>query len=548
MKTRLNALLERIDKTPCRTVAPAHSVIPFYDDTVFLALAKEAASSVGRHGGDDLIMVVDAHTARQLHAVAELRSYARQVFVYGDVPAVWGEMPNVCSYATAQGDLDEHVLLLISSTLSVSILGSKTGEEEHAREAGFVGGWTVERPYVLHAIEALVGDSAIPLLEEMTTPDPGPAQMADISMRLMTLHANALATREHDIAMDKNDLFSVLNILKAISAKRRSHDILFVFVEQISRVVSSDRCSVVRVWGGDKYGKVLASHEDASVNDCQIELQKYPELCKAMDTGKKVVINDVHSDPLTVPVLDELEKAHINAMLVIPIVLFDETIGSLFLRAARGKGSFSLREISFFEIVTEAASNALERAHLFESIQIANETLERLAITDGLTSLYNHRYFRDRLHQELERAQRYRLNLSCLIFDVDNFKQFNDTYGHLLGDSILKEIAARTQECVRKSDIVARYGGEEFVVIMPQTDLAGGLAEGERIRELIASRPFRDVPSGVQVTVSVGVGVLDHERMAVCEDLLKEADQALYEAKRTGKNKVVGPTQEEETA
>src|SRR5690606_13807358 len=117
------------------------------------------------------------------------------------------------------------------------------------------------------------------------------------------------------------------------------------------------------------------------------------------------------------------------------------------------------REISFFEIVAEAAANALERAQLFESIQVANERLEQLAITDGLTGLYNHRHFRDRLESEFQRALRYKLPLSLLLFDVDDFKQLNDTFGHLQGDHILRELAQRTLTSVRHSDFVSRYGG-----------------------------------------------------------------------------------------
>jgi diguanylate cyclase (GGDEF)-like protein len=126
-----------------------------------------------------------------------------------------------------------------------------------------------------------------------------------------------------------------------------------------------------------------------------------------------------------------------------------------------------------------------------------------------------------------------------MIFDVDDFKAVNDTYGHLAGDEVLREIAQRTEHSVRKSDICARYGGEEFVVIMPQTGSEGGLVQAERIREIVASGAFHCLPLGASVTVSVGVGVLDPDRMLMPEDLLRAADQALYSAKRSGKNRVM---------
>src|SRR5690606_37222305 len=316
-------------------------------------------------------------------------------------------------------------------------------------------------------------------------------------------------------------------------------DILFVFVESIARVVPMTRCSIVRVWGGDDVGHVLASHEDKSVNDLPISLNKYPELQRALDDSQKIVISDVLKDPLTQPFSEDLNRANIRSIVVVPIVLFDETVGSLLLRGARSDGPFTSREISFCEIVAEAAANALERAHLFESIQKANEGLELLAVTDGLTGLYNHRYFRDRLADEFERATRYKLPLACLILDVDNFKRIHDTFGHLRGDSVLKEIPARVMRSVRRPDIVARDGGEEIVVIMPQTGAQGAVAQAERIRRKIGELPFGEANNAIRVTVSIGAGVLQHGVMQDCEALIREADSALYDAKAAGKNKVV---------
>jgi diguanylate cyclase (GGDEF)-like protein len=295
----------------------------------------------------------------------------------------------------------------------------------------------------------------------------------------------------------------------------------------------------VRVWGGDDSGQVLASHEDKMVSDLPIELAKYPEIIKALDEGQKVIVSDVAKDALTQPHLSDLSQAGISSILVIPIVLYDNSVGSLLLRGSRSDGPFSSREISFCEIVAEAAANALEKAHLFESIQKANEGLEFLAVTDGLTGLYNHRYFRDRLADEFERATRYKLPLSCLILDVDNFKRINDTFGHLRGDSILKEIAGRVVRTVRKADIVARYGGEEIVVIMPQTNADGAMAQAERIRRTIAEVAFGEAGNAIHVTASVGVGVLRQESMRDCEALIREADSALYQAKAAGKNNVI---------
>jgi diguanylate cyclase (GGDEF)-like protein len=269
-----------------------------------------------------------------------------------------------------------------------------------------------------------------------------------------------------------------------------------------------------------------------------IDLAKYPELRRSMDLFEKVVVNSVASDPLTES-CEGLRDAGIQALLVIPIVLLDANVGSLFLRVARKSEPFSAREIGFCEIVAEAASNALERAHLLERLQKANERLERLAVTDELTGLHNHRYFRERFADEFDRARRYSLPLSCIILDIDDFKGINDTFGHLQGDYILREIAACTMRQTRRSDIVARYGGEEFIIIMPQTAVEGARKQAERIRESVAAGQYRGVPEGTPITVSIGLAELSHNEMLDGESLIRAADSALYEAKRNGKNQVV---------
>lgn len=527
-------LLQRLVQTEPADNAPLEAV-PVYGLDMYLGLVHEAAAAALEYGGEDLLLLCDAHTAGQSR-LEKLRDRAKHVVVLGEKLDAWDGLANLtlCGEHRAFQEHD-HIFLLQSTTLHLALLGSSTTNGADSI-SNFTGCWTVSAPCTRHVVSQVL-HGHVELKRELPEHH-RPDLMLTVATRMMARQAEALVTMQRDMALDRNDLFSVLNILKAISAKRRAHDVLFVFVEQIARVVKADRCSIVRVWGREQTAQVLASHEDASIDHHDIELNKYPELLECLRSREKVVISNVRTSDIMKSVAESLESAQIHSLLVIPIMLFDESAGSLFLRAARAKGSFTLREISFFEIVAEAAANALERAQLFESIQVANERLERLAVTDGLTGLYNHRYCRDRMIEEFQRAMRYRLPLSCMIFDVDNFKSFNDTYGHLLGDMILHEIAERTQACIRKSDLVARYGGEEFVVVMPQTDLAGAVAEGERLRSAIASRGFTGVPQGAQVTVSVGVSSLDHARMRDADDLMRSADEALYRAKRTGKNKV----------
>ncbi len=162
--------------------------------------------------------------------------------------------------------------------------------------------------------------------------------------------------------------------------------------------------------------------------------------------------------------------------------------------------------------------------------------LQRLSVTDGLTGLHNHRHFQHRLREEFRRAQRYDDALSLILLDLDHFKRVNDTYGHTVGDAVLREVAAALMRSVRETDLVARYGGEEFALLLPRTHLAGALTVAERVlRELRALRPVRDE---LRVTASLGVSSLPHRAVLSPEQLLLTADEALLRAKEDGRNRI----------
>ncbi len=154
---------------------------------------------------------------------------------------------------------------------------------------------------------------------------------------------------------------------------------------------------------------------------------------------------------------------------------------------------------------------------------------------DGLTGVYNHRYFQEQLRRELRRAQRYKRHLALLLLDLDRFKLYNDGFGHRQGDQMLKDVADFFQNAKRESDTVARYGGDEFAVILPETDQAAAVALAQRLREEFAARRFGDPDHGLHVTISLGVAAFPQDAHEA-EELIERADQALYRAKRAGRN------------
>ena len=178
------------------------------------------------------------------------------------------------------------------------------------------------------------------------------------------------------------------------------------------------------------------------------------------------------------------------------------------------------------------AGHALEVVSLYDNMKI-------MAVTDGLTGLYNHREFYQSLRRELERARRYRHTLSLLMIDVDDFKQFNDRFGHPAGDFALRNIATLLRKCARTTDIIARYGGEEFAVILPESTPGGSLMVAERIKMEVSGYNFiRKAEDPVHLTVSIGI--YSSEQGEVTEDqIVSLADEASYIAKKSGKNQVV---------
>jgi diguanylate cyclase (GGDEF)-like protein len=511
---------------------------PINDDVIFGLMLQEAARLVLDLEEPDLLLVLDAGTlARLENSDAVLAKAARSVLLCNgaDGNALRGAPSPTLP---PSGQTTDSLFLLLSSRMSLALFAHEPVVKATATEE-YSGGWTVQRSTVLHLAEILFGPGPVGAFAPDAQENPSTERISLVLMRLSMHYAHAVQSREKDMRAEHSELRTVLEILKAISSKRHAHDILFVFVEQVARTVATKRCSVVRVWAGNDYAQVLASHENSALFDQRISLEKYPELRLAIGTGKKVVVNDVHADTLTASLSPAFKEAGIDALVVIPIVCRDLQVGTLLLRAAREGHGFSFREISFLEVIAEAASNALERAQLLETVQLANVRLEGLATTDPLTGLHNRRHFQERMNQEVERAARYGLPLSCLMLDADNFKRVNDTWGHLTGDAVLRGISARMQQCVRRVDFVARYGGEEFVIILPQTGACGAVTEAERMRAAIGDAPIDTLTGPVSMTASIGVAEFDPKRMRTSDDLIGSADNALRRAKQLGKNRVV---------
>lgn len=253
-------------------------------------------------------------------------------------------------------------------------------------------------------------------------------------------------------------------------------------------------------------------------------------LGEVIKTGEPLIINDLSSPEFRRHFSATEQK--VSSLLSIPLKIEEKTIG-VFTSAYSQTMEFKEEDLKFLTLIGARAALAINNARLHEEIK-------RLAITDGLTGLYNYRYFQEHLKRELERCKRFNHILSLLIIDIDHFKKFNDTYGHLEGDAFLQRLAILLNFQVRQSDVVCRYGGEEFVIITPETSKANAFLLGERIRKRVDERFFTQEEKNQLPFTSVSIGIASFPDDAVEQrELIECADIALYEAKRTGRNKVV---------
>jgi len=295
---------------------------------------------------------------------------------------------------------------------------------------------------------------------------------------------------------------------------------------------------------GDQVGVVAAAYEAPGLAHLEIRLERYPEIRAALETGEPVLIEDVDASALYNDVrLDWAAAGTLvpyRSVVALPFRLDGEQAGVIFLRTLLDEPPLARADVEFADTVVRAAVAAIRRAQMIESTRADKARFEVLALTDPLTQTHNRRALMERLTSELERARRYALHLSVLMVDLDHFKLINDSYGHVVGDEVLRGVSRVLQREARAVDVVARFGGEEFLVVLPETGEEGAVALAERIRARVEETP--PVTGGeygwLRVTVSIGVATVPSPRVNSPEELIAVADEALYRAKAQGRNRV----------
>lgn len=308
-----------------------------------------------------------------------------------------------------------------------------------------------------------------------------------------------------------------LNVQEMIELARESTERMFDLPHFIIAVLSED---------GKRYEVRIASGCDEAF---------FRSFVVPMDSEGLAAGVAQEKSPLFAPSLEghrygALRSLGIRSFFVLPLLVQDRVIGFL-CAYSQQEDLVDAEKFSDLQIFCNQISIGLQKSLLYEKVQ-------KLSITDGLTKLYSHRHFKQRLEEELNMANRYHSSLVLLILDIDHFKHYNDTYGHVAGDQVLQEVARLLRNQSDPTHFAARYGGEEMVLIAPETKKDRGLELAERIRAAVEARSFSIGKQTTKVTVSIGVAAYPEDAQSNL-DLIAKADQALYAAKSRGRNLVL---------
>jgi diguanylate cyclase (GGDEF)-like protein len=319
------------------------------------------------------------------------------------------------------------------------------------------------------------------------------------------------------------DILAIYEFTTVLGSTLHLNEIFNMMVDTIMRVVRYDACYLALVDERGRFDiKVARAFSPEQVEQYAQTRLGEGIIGRVVQSAQPLIVPDLMSQSWS----EHYKGTPYRSMLSLPLVIQGGAIGVLNL-FKKEVNAFSQDDLRVLFIVANQCAFAVQNGKLYEE-------MARLAITDGLTGLYNHRYFCSCIEEAVERASRTGRPASMIMVDADQFKGVNDQYGHQRGDQVLQQMSKLITLSVRESDLVARYGGEEFAVILPDTGPREALAVARRIHQTVGEYDF----DGLHLTVSIGVATYPSPQVTNKDDLISLADEFAYRAKETGRNRI----------
>jgi diguanylate cyclase (GGDEF)-like protein len=320
----------------------------------------------------------------------------------------------------------------------------------------------------------------------------------------------------------------VIEINSYITKSLEGQEVQKRILQQVKRLLQCESSSVLLVdkeVNRLKFAYLSKDEEGKQLMDMNLKLGE-GIAGTVWSNGNPVLINDAKNDPRFSDKVDKKSNTQTNSLIAVPVTYKGEIIGVI---EAINKldGDFNAFDLEMLQYISTQSAIAIKNAELYD-----------MANKDGMTKLFTNKYFRERLHEEWNRSNRYKHPLSLVIFDIDNFKNFNNTYGHQAGDRVIMELAKIIFSSSRSIDIPCRYGGEEFTIILPETTKEEALIVIERIRQKVEQINIEYNNSYLKFTVSGGLAAIPELAPDNVEEFIEMADKALYYSKKNGRNRV----------
>jgi two-component system cell cycle response regulator len=332
---------------------------------------------------------------------------------------------------------------------------------------------------------------------------------------------------QNNLQLQNSKLKALIEINTYITNTLEKDEILKIILDQTKDILNCDKSSILLV-NKDlhvlKFGYLSKDEESTMLKDTALKMGE-GIAGTVWQNGVPIVINNAQNDPRFSNQADKKSQNITESLLAAPLIVNGDIIGVIEAINKREQKNFSDFDLLMLQYISIQSAIAIKNAELYE-----------LAIRDGMTKLFIHKHFRERLSEEWSRAHRYKEELSLIMLDIDHFKNFNDNYGHQLGDSVLKDVANLIKENSRNIDIPCRYGGEEFAVVLPSTNHENALMIAERMRQSIANHSVEAGDKSIEVTVSLGVSTVPHESIKSADDFIEMTDKSLYLSKKNGRN------------